>query len=240
MITSKQKTNYDTIKKITLEKPNNAGGYWQGITHKHLIDSLTKIMEEKRWVISNSTFYLSNDEADMAGTFDISIPSIQIPEGLTLSLGFLTSNAMRHSLKIVIGTVVLICLNGMVVGEILMKKKHTIQFDLITELIIALNEYERRAKLIPNIIKEMKEYTFNTIENEAEHILMEAGRLNIMPWSRIGQVDKEYRVPSYPEFEGRNCWSLYNAFTLIVKQSPPLKQMEMMNQFRNLLPITDK
>jgi len=71
---------------------------------------------------------------------------------------------------------------------------------------------------------------------QADEILMEAGRNRLMPWSRIGAVDKEYRNPTFAEHGRDTSWALLNAFTHTVKRNPPIEQMNQMNRFRALLP----
>ena len=66
---------------------------------------------------------------------------------------------------------------------------------------------------------------------------MEAGRQRLMPWSRIGKVDAEYRKPTFAEHGQGPRYALLQAFTNQVKQNAPLTQMTSMDRFRGLLPV---
>ena len=72
-------------------------------------------------------------------------------------------------------------------------------------------------------------------DEKRDEILMEAGRKRLLPWSRIGMVDKEYREPTFTQFTDRTAWGLYNAFTYIVQKSPARSQISAMANFRELV-----
>ncbi len=193
------------------------------------------VMNNRGWLVNSSLFTLSNDQADMVGGFDITIPELAAPEGQTFSLGLMTSNSMTRALRLFVGTKVFVCNNGMATGEIVMKKKHTFNLNLTVEIEESLNIYLEKAGEVKNVVEDMKQSKIKSAQ--CEHILMQAGRQRILPWSRIGQVDAEYRCPTYADHDEKTSWGLYNAFTHIVKQSPALQQMDKMNKFRNLLPL---
>tara|TARA_R110000744_G_scaffold262480_1_gene377061 strand:+ start:241 stop:981 length:741 start_codon:yes stop_codon:yes gene_type:complete len=227
-------TRKEDLANVQLQRPEKAGKYWQGIHHSRLTTTLANEISNRGWEITGSKFSLSKDEADLAGAFSLKIENIKTPEGMDLSLGFLTSNAMRKSLTMVVGANVQVCNNGMATGEIVMKKKHTSGFSLVDEIRQSLDQYEIKAGLIGETVKSLRQCEIS--ETQSDEILMAAGRLNLMPWSRIGAVDKEYRKPTFAEHGRGTSWALLNAFTYTVKRNPALKQMEQMNQFRGLLP----
>lgn len=229
------------LKKIEVVTPKRvldgvaSGKRWKGIQHAKLVQSILNGIAAKGWNVRGMQFALSNNHADMVGGFDLDIPKIPAPKGQCFSLGLMTSNSMRRSLRLFVGTKIFICNNGMATGEIVLAKKHTLYLNLDWEIEDSLGFYFEKAKEVKSIVKEMKQYELS--EAKYEHILIEAGRQKVLPWSRLGKVDAEYANPRFQEFNQKTCWGLYNAFTLIVQQSPPLFQMEKMNEFRKLLPI---
>ena len=227
----------DEVQQVEVKRPESAGRVWQGISHRKLTETLMEDMLGRGWVINSMAFNLSKDKADLAGAFDITLPNLDAPEGQMFSLGFLTSNAMRKPLKFVVGTRVFVCNNGMATGEIILSHKHTFRFDLELEVHNALNSYRYKASKINYTVKQMKERIL--ANREYERLLIQTGREGILPWSRVGQLDEEYRHPSFRDFSEKTSWGLYNAFTHIVKKSPPMNQMNQMNKFRNLLPVPE-
>jgi len=231
-------TRLNDLTNIKLQRPEKAGKYWQGIHHSRLAITLVNEINSRGWEITESRFSLSKDEADLAGAFSLKIDDIEAPEGMDLSLGFLTSNAMRKALTMVVGANVQVCNNGMATGEIVMQKKHTSGFSLVEEVRQSLDHYEIRAKLIGGTVKSLRQCEIS--DTKTDEILMQAGRDGLMPWSRIGAVDKEYRKPTFAEHGRGTSWALLNAFTYTVKRNPALKQMEQMNRFRQLLPTYEE
>ena len=231
-------TTLEDLQRIPLERPPKAGAYWEGVPHGALVNTLSDEIRSRGWNITDQKFSLSKDKGDLVGAFGLEIKGVDAPEGQTLSLGFTTSNMMRMSLKLLVGTQVTVCLNGMATGEIVMQRKHTHGFNMFQEIESSLDQYIPRAQKINHIVKSFQECEIS--DKVTDRILMEAGRSRLMPWSRIGAVDKEYRKPTFAEHGKGTSWALLNAFTHTVKRNPPLQQMDQMNKFRELLPWVDQ
>jgi hypothetical protein len=216
-----------------IEKGYCSGKTWLRIPHHELAKAILAEAKSRKWKVLNHRYTLSDDKNDMAGAFDLKIPGIKMPRGQTLALGVLTSNAMRRPLKIVVGTTVLVCNNGMATGEVLLNRKHTINFDLKAELHDALDEYIEKAKDIPEIVESFKSTPLS--QEEVDHILLEAARRDILPWKKLIHVNKEYQEPTFPENGGENAWALLQAFTYTIKDTAVMKQLDRMGEFRGLI-----
>lgn len=225
--------NESQLSEIPIYKPQKAGQFWQGIQHGELVNTLKTQIEKKQLKILEEKYSVSNCGSELVGAYGLSSPFFDLGEEQELALGFITSNAMKNRLKIFVGSKIFVCSNGMVSGEVVMKKKHTIRLKLVEEISLAIDTYVEKIKEIPIITNKLKSIELS--QPNSDLILMEAGRKNILPWSRIGQVESEYRNPTYNDFNEKTGWGLLNAFTHIVKKSPPLKQIEQINDFRELL-----
>lgn len=220
---------------VKMQPPRRkAGRMWAGVPHGELLDTLTLHFRRRGWTITKETFCLSSDKADLAAAFELQVPGVIVPPDQKLGMGLLTSNAMRRALRIVVGTTVTVCNNGLVTGEVVMTRKHTRGVNLHEELQEALERYVTKAQNIQDTVAGLKAVHLD--QSRVEHILMEAGRQGFMPWSRIGLVDREFRHPRFEEFFEPTSWSLLNAFTWVVKHNPALEQMDQINAFRELLP----
>ena len=226
-----------TANDLNLDRPAKAGNYWEGIQHGTLVTAFQDEIRSRGWKITEERFSLSKDKADLAGAFSLEIEEVTPPEGQTLSIGFITSNAMRIATKVLVGANVTVCRNGLATGEIVMQKKHTHGFNLFQEIEHSLDQYIPKAQKINHIVKSFQECEISS--TNVDRVLMEAGRKRLMPWSRIGSVDKEYRNPTFAEHGKGTSWALLNSFTHPVKRNPPMQQMEQMNSFRELLPYRD-
>ena len=240
MIVCGKKTSIEEVQRVKLERPRDAGRIWTGIPHGELINALHDEADSRNWKRSNHQFSLSGDKADLVGAFELDVKDIQPPDGMKLSIGFITSNARRRALRVVVGTRVLVCNNGMAVGEILLQHKHTNRWSLYDSIGMAFDLYEDRARRIPEFVNRLKESELPSNGAAYYHVMISAGRKQIMPWQRLGLVDKEYRQPSYSEHAEETSFGLLQAFTHIAKRTPPLHQMHQINQFRETLPVSDE
>tara|TARA_R110002020_G_scaffold115383_1_gene265294 strand:- start:2258 stop:3016 length:759 start_codon:yes stop_codon:yes gene_type:complete len=228
-------TKLEDLHHIPLRRPEKAGLRWQGIPHGALAKSLIAAIEKRGWEVKDTKFSVSPNETEMAGALDLKINDVKLPEGMSLSLGILTSNAMKRSLIMVAGANVACCLNGMATGQIVMRRKHTIGFNLENEIQDSLDNYRQQVSWTNQVVADLRETELP--QGRADRVLMEAGRQRLMPWSRIGKVDKEYRNPTFAEHGKGTSWALLQAFTYHVKKNSPLTQMTSMNRFRGLLPV---
>lgn len=228
-------TKLEDLHHIALRRPEKAGVRWQGIPHGVLANAVVDAVTDRGWKVKETKFSVSPNETEMAGALDLEIDDVQIPDGMSLSLGLLTSNAMKRSLIMVAGANVACCLNGMATGQIVLRRKHTIGFNLENEINDSLNEYRQQVVGINRMVADLKETELP--QKEADRVLMEAGRQRLMPWSRIGKVDAEYRNPTFAEHGQGTSYALLQAFTYHVKKNSPLTQMTSMNRFRGLLPV---
>ena len=227
----------DELHEVKVVRPEFAGRQWEGFQHGELVDIIVDEIKSRGWRVNEMKFSLSQDKADLAGAFDITIPKLpQIP-GQEYSLGFLTSNMQRRALKMVVGTTVKCCTNGMATGEIVLNLKHTssnVDY-LCDEIGGAAGRYFEKAREIPVLVERMRERSLN--QAEAADLLMQAGHAKLLPWAKIGAVDSEFRNPTFAEHGKNTSWALLNAFTYTVKEQNPMGQMDRMNRFREMLPL---
>jgi len=223
-----------SLRKVKIDRPDWAKSQWKGILHSEMVDTLIGGIQKKGWTIpSEPALYLSRQGADLFGGIPVTIPKAKLPKGIQLSIGLINSNSGRSVIKIAIGATVTVCGNGMVTGEILLKKRHTKGLNLQEEIWEALEQYHSGALKVGDEVDQMRTVELDDFQKDS--LLMQAGRSRLMPWSRIGRVDKEYNSPRFDDFRPRTMWSLFNAFTYVVKMDPPHRQMDEIYKFRNLL-----
>lgn len=226
----------DELETITLRRPKGAGKNWQGIAHSDLVEAIHDQALFSGWRVTDEVYTVSKQGTSLAGALAIEIPDLSAPEGQQMELGFLTSNNMERSLRLCVGTRVRVCHNGMCTGQVVLQKKHTTGLDLAEALTEGFIEYRKQAEDVKTIVAQLQQTELAPAA--AEHVLCEAGRAGIMCWSRIGEVDAEYRNPRFSDFGVGNSWALLNAFTWVVKRNPALEQMTQIDRFRALLPLS--
>lgn len=221
------------VRAVPLRKPPDAGPRWMGIKHGDLVNTILLEAHQRGWRLSRSGFSLTKDKTGLVGAWDIELPRLKPPKGLGFALGFSTSNDRQRALRIYVGGRVTVCTNGLATGSIVLHRRHTIGLQLRDQISEALDDYMIEIRKVSGIVRGLKEQELT--EETYEHLLLEAGRQNLMPWSRLQDVDQEYRKPRFREFKGRNGWSLLNAFTWVVKRNPPARQMEQIDGFRGIV-----
>lgn len=236
MITVKphDRVPYATILKVSVKRPAIAKSYWQGLKHGTLVKSIKREIDLRGWTITDEVYTLSPNGSEMTGAIQLRIPDIKPVVGNTFAVGFSNANNTRRSVRIAVGSVVHVCQNGMVSGEFSLVKKHTKGLDLEVELPGTFDQILKKAKKLHLDIQTLKELVIPTTYT-VDHLLMSASRGKLLPWSHIGDVWKEWKDPTYPDFAPRTAWSLLNAFTHVVKKSNPLKQIHASAEFRELL-----
>jgi len=228
----------DELMTLDVVRPKDAGQQWQGVHHGELAQAIVMQLEEREISIVSENWHVAGkDDARLTGSLNLEIPGLTPPEGMAYSLGVHHGNDTCHALKFAAGTQIFICSNGMVTGDFTLRRLHTSGFNLLSVVEEGLGNFMDEIPAIAPFIDTLKTRRFT--EDTSNHILMEAGRQHLLPWSRIGMVDKEYHKPRFTGFEPGTAWGLYNAFTYTVQKSPAQEQISSMSRFRDLVLAVD-
>ncbi len=132
-------------------------------------------------------------------------------------IGLRNSHDKTFSAGLVVGSRVFVCDNLAFSGEVTMARKHSrnILADLPGLLSAAMGKLiEVRGFQAERI----EAYKHTGIESRDAHDLILRGfRQKIVPATKIGKVMDEWEKPSHEDFEPRTVWSLFNAFTEVLK-----------------------
>lgn len=239
-LSAKNKVSYDALESMVdySYRPANAGNRWQNIQHKPLVDMLVDEMQRNRFEIVDQQFAVGGkDNTELYAAFNLTIPGHDAPEGMTYSMGLRHSTAMKFAITMSAGARVFICENGMMTGEFVLGRKHTTGINLREELRRGVQNYVAEIDKTQSVIDGLKARALTRAWSNG--IMMQAGRTGVLPFSHIGMVDAEYRNPSpdNPEAEGNTGWSLYNAFTYVIKKSSPAHQLDALRDARALIEL---
>jgi hypothetical protein len=127
---------------------------------------------------------------------------------------------------LVAGTRVFCCDNLAFSGEVGMNRKHTANVfrdlpDLIYRMLSQVTVLKARTD---EEIAGMKVSPMSPVC--AHHIMVAAIRAGVTPASRLPKILEAWDEPKHEEFGPRIAWSLFNAFTEVLKAGPPRQQME--------------
>jgi hypothetical protein len=143
-----------------------------------------------------------------------------------LAIGLRNSYDRSTSVGLVAGTRVFCCGNLEFSGEVQMQRKHTVNVfrdlpDLIYRMLSQVAVLKARTD---EEIAGMK--VFPVTEERAHHLMVHAIRGDLLPASQLPKVLKAWEEQEYEEFKPRTAWSLFNAFTEVLKSRAPRQQME--------------
>lgn len=225
------------LKKMELRRPTFVSDRWQGIPHFDLVNTLEERMSEAGWKFENRTVAVDKTGFDMVGAWNVDVPGIDKMEDQKLAIGFQHSNRCKRSLRLMVGSTVFVCTNGLATGEIVLAKKHTIGLDLVEQIDEGLVRYVEAAKLLKVRTDAMK--ATELTDEQVDHILMEAGRNKLIGWSFLGDVSEEYLHPTYADNGSKTSWGLYNAFTHILKKTCVNRQLKLLYRFQKMIPVNE-
>lgn len=233
--TNEEGLTLDDIRAVPLLKPKNAGSYWEGISHGELINTLLQCLHDYGYKPFWPVYALSKDKADLAAAFHLS-PS-PLPAGLTLNIAVQTSNARRRAVSLCVGLQI-DAGGNFVSGDIPINRKHTNAFKLYDELMEGVKKFKEAADHLTETVEGYKSHLLSF--DDIDLILMRAGRLKPrtakLPWDKIGWVSETMRT-QFPKVSNRTSWRLLQVYSWAAASSPPLRQLDILSKFRELVPL---
>ena len=140
-------------------------------------------------------------------------------------LGLRNSHDKRFPAGVCAGASVFVCDNLSFSGEVQLARKHTvyIERDLPQLTERAIGQLVERWHSQDTRIARYRDVALN---DAAVHDLLirsvDVGVVAVSNLPNLPKVLTEWRAPAHPEFQPRNTWSLFNAFTEALKGNLPL------------------
>lgn len=232
--TDKTNATLKQIEAVKLVPPANAGDRWKGIPHKKLVEAITNRVVERGLIIAEWRFHLSRDNADLVAAAIMrrkqppaDAGPVELPAPLVPSIGVKVSNARRGAPHFYAGTVCPVTGAALVVGEWL-SGRYEQDFSIVNTCKEAFHWWDGAISTVPNAVHALKAYKMPN--DVAEQVLFNAGRANIMPWSRIGKVDRLWRKSGE-----KTAWELLRIFGGVTSINTPRDQMNQMLRFHLML-----
>jgi hypothetical protein len=190
---------------------------WNPIPHIQLIQRVEHTLEANNLTIGTIAHSLTHDGARYFGLMEIQ--NGENSDDYCWVLGLRNSHDKTLPAGVVAGASVFICDNLSFSGEVKLARKHT-RF-IVRDL----------PQLVESAIGRMlgkwhdQHLRFTTyqqkhISNQAAHdLIIRATDVGVCSNKLIPAVLHEWREPEHKEFQAKNVWSLFNAFTSALKQT---------------------
>ena len=200
------------VREVPTPRPTST---WCPIPHHQLISTVQETLQTTRLRIGTQAHSLTHDGMRYFGLMEIHAQ--KAGDDYCWVLGLRNSHDKQFPAGIVAGASVFVCDNLSFSGEIKFARKHT-RFivrdlpQLVSRSVgLLLSKWHDQDKRIA-AYKEA-----NITDIEAHDLVIRATDVGVCSNRLIPPVLHEWREPRHDAFEGRNVWSLFNAFTESLK-----------------------
>jgi hypothetical protein len=202
-------------------------GRWFPIAHHDVLRKVKETLHEAGYKVERQKLALARNDHRFFGTLDLKTP---LASGVNLAVGVRNSTDKSFPLGFCAGSRVFVCDNLAFRSELLVKRKHT-RFgeqrfaNAIANAVTALQSFrEMEAERLRRLMNtELR-------EEEADSFILRAFEKGIISTHQLPAVLKEWRSPSFEEFEPRTAWSLLNAFTTVLRDRAERQPQSFMVQ----------
>lgn len=186
---------------------------WFPIAHAEVLETASVTLAAAGFQIARSRLALSRNNGRFFATLDL---TASIASGITLAVGI--RNSIDRSLPIAFcaGSRVFICDNLAFNSEIVIARKHT-RFghsrfaEAVARAVQGLQQYREN-----EAVRIRKWQLTDITDDEADALLLRSFEREIVSAPMLPGAIKEWRHPSFEEFEPRTLWSLFNAITAVL------------------------
>jgi hypothetical protein len=174
--------------------------------------------------IQSSDYALAREGKQMFGV--MTCTNGHDADDYALAIGLRNSYDRSLSVGMVAGTRVFCCDNLAFSGEVKMNRKHTANVfrdlpDLIYRMLSQVTVLKARTD---QEIATMK--VFPISPQRAHHLMVTVIRANVFSALDLPKIIEAWEESLHPEFDARSAWSLFNAFTEVLRGASPRVQME--------------
>lgn len=201
----------DELKACVTPQPE---GRWHPVAHVKVLEAVKETLHGAGYVVRAEKYGIARDGARFFGVLDL---STELATGVSLSVGVRNSVDKSFPLGFAAGSRVFVCDNLAFRSELLVRRKHTVNgmkaFGFaIANAVASLTSFQEGEA---DRIRRMAERELTAAE--ASHVILSAYRGGIISTLQLPDVCKEWEEPRHDDFKPRTAWSLFNAFTEVLK-----------------------
>jgi hypothetical protein len=207
-----QAVELDDVRKVRTPRSTNS---WCPIPHHQLISQVQNTLKTTKLRIGTQAHSLSHEGQRYFGLMEVHAQTSN--DDYCYVLGLRNSHDKRFPAGIVAGASVFVCDNLSFNGDIKFARKHTrfINRDLPQLVSRSIGLLLAKWHSMDKRIAAYKEAEISEVQ--AHDLLIRSVDIGVCSNRLIPDVLHEWREPSHDAFEGRNVWSLFNAFTESLK-----------------------
>lgn len=192
---------------------------WTPIPHVTLIETVEDALRSTGLKIGNQVHSLSQEGDRYFGLTEVHGP--QDANDYAIVLGLRNSHDKSFPVGLVAGASVFVCDNLSFSGEVRLTRKHTAHLQRDLPLLVA-SGVGRLLDLWHHQGERIDAYKNYRMRDKSAHdLVIRAVYVGALTNRMIPKVLKDWREPNHSEFQDRTAWSLFNAFTEVLKGNLP-------------------
>jgi hypothetical protein len=188
-------------------------GRWFPIAHTTVLDAVKGTLGEAGYQVKTEKLALNREGTRFFGTLDLATP---VASGVALAVGIRNSTDKTFPLGFCAGNRVFVCDNLAFRSELLVRRKHTRYGEqrfqqAIAEAVMSLGSFKEAERVR---IKAMMDQELRP--EQADSLILRSFEKGIISTLQLPRIIREWREPSFEDFQPRTVWSLLNAFTTVL------------------------
>jgi hypothetical protein len=206
-----REASIDQIARVATPTPTES---WYPIPHLAVLEAVEETLTATSFAVRSRRLALSANDQQFFATLDLYTP---IGQGVALSVGIRNSIDKTLPLGFCAGNRVFVCDNLSFSAELLVNRKHTVNGSARFKEAIALaaGRLDAFQKSEAARVEAMNRLALT--DEQAEALILRAWERKIISHYQLAGVLKEWREPSHDAFGARTRWSLFNAFTEVLR-----------------------
>lgn len=188
---------------------------WQPVPHAELLDAVGNTLTRSGMTIISEAHGLAREGARYFGLLQVA--NGHNAEDYSLVVGLRNSHDKSFPAGLCVGSGVFVCDNLAFNSEIVLSRKHTrfITRDLVGLVDRAVGILGDHRQQQDNRIAAYK--THGLTDAAAHDVLINAMDARIIGTCQLPKVLEQWRAPKHDDFRPRTAWSIFNAFTEIIR-----------------------
>lgn len=187
---------------------------YRPVSHGETLAIVERSLAELGFAVRQERHALTRGEARFFSVLDL---ESRLADGVGLSVGIRNSIDKSLPLGFAAGSRVFVCDNLAFRSELTTSARHTKNGskrfrESIVNAVAALEQFAAGERMRIQVMQSLP------VSNQvAESLILRAYEREVISSPLVLDVLHEWRQPSYPDFEARTAWSLFNAFTFALK-----------------------
>jgi hypothetical protein len=212
-------------------------GRWYPVAHGAVLATVKTTLEAAGYQVQRQKLGLSPCNQRFFGTLDL---ATTLSTGVTLAVGVRNSTDKSFPLGFAAGSRVFCCDNLAFRSELMVRRKHT-RFGSerfgsdIAEAVSHLPSFQEEEG------RRIRSLQQTELKPElADALILRAFEQGMIGARELPGVIKEWRTPSFEDFEERTAWSLLSAFTTVLRTRSQTQPQSFLVQTMRLQALLDR